>query len=174
MNDSFIARKTLFGLAVKAIHQRDGFGQSDIFLQTSALMIHQCSDECHLADLRKREMQGDVQAGWCIPPEMHDNRLTWKRRRQIAELWTRAGRCSARPTYSSRLPQRMELCLRHRNPRRWAKLKTEIERYIFFSLVNGVLTRFHAKVMELGGLLVQITHVQVTFSCTLKYPFLIR
>ena len=71
-----IARKTLFGLAVKAILPRDGFGQADIFLQISALMIHQCSDECHLADLRKREMQGDVQAGWCIPPEMHDNRLT--------------------------------------------------------------------------------------------------
>ena len=57
---------------------------------------------------------------------------------------------------------------------RYMRLRLKSERYIFFSLVNGVLTCFYTKVMELGGLLVQITHVQVTFSCTLKYPFLIR
>ena len=51
------------------------------------------------------------------------------------------------------------------------RLRLKSERYIFFSLVNGVLTCFYTKVMELGGLLVQITHVQVTFSCTLKCSF---
>ena len=96
-------------------------------------------------------------------------RVFYRYQLSFSERWTRAGRFLDRPTFFSRSPPRTVSFLRQRIPRRLQSTSSEC---VLWENILKICSRstfpcvfdFDHKVMELGGLLVQITHIQAIMN----------